>query len=153
MMVERTLDVGIPLAICNDLTVFNEITEDNAKPLTDFDVINDIYLAVGDDELKGLIILESRLTYLYDIHVRILPKHRKQVREITKAGWDWIEKHLPNSVIQSYAPDCCDGAKWLLNERGFTKSGCIPKAWRKNGQMYDIHTYYKEVQPCQHGEQ
>ncbi len=148
LIVERTLDVGICLAILTDKDIFEAISEDTAT-LDDLrvDVLTDYWLNIElDKQSIGVVQFKRMFNKCFEAHIHILPEFRKD--HSINAGQlilIWCKENIQGSLLYTTVPEFCPNVKnWLVNF-GFIEQGILPKAWFKHGQQNDMTILTREV--------
>lgn len=148
LIVQRTLDVGICLAVLTNPKIFDAISEDGAT-IEDLkvDVIKDYWLSIIDGDLEiGVVQFKQIFNKCYDSHIHILPEFRKEYTEKSgKLIWKWIEQHLKGCLLYTNVPVFCPNVKEFLIGFGFKETGYLKKAWLKNGKQNDMWILTRSV--------
>jgi len=144
MIVNRSLNTGLMLAIVHDEKIFDAISEDDANPVK-VDVIGDIWLEVeSDNNIVGCVQLVEKTSVLFEAHIHILPEHRDKSIEAGEQIWFWITQNL-SGTIYATVPFFCKNVMSFLEKFDFQKTGKILKAWTKNNERHDLIIMSREV--------
>ena len=144
MLVNRSLNTGLMLAIVHDDQIFDAISEDNANPVK-VNVIDDIWLEVENDKnIIGCVQLVQKTSKSYEAHIHILPEHRDYSLQAGEQIWFWITQNL-SGTIYSTVPFFCKSVISFLEKFDFQKTGKILKAWTKNKERHDLIIMSREV--------
>ena len=138
---ERTLDVGYCIDIITEPTIYDAISEDEAK-IEDLviDVINHLWVKVSVGDLDiGVVQFKPMFNHCYDADIHILPEFRQfHSMQAGEMIWNWVESNLKDSLIHTNVPVFCENVRNFLLQFEFKESGILEKAWLKNGKLNDM---------------
>lgn len=141
--IKRITDFMVPLAIMEDKIIKDAIYEDGVSPSMP-DLIKEIWLSA---EISGKIFACYRLHSMSgatcQIHPAILPGYRgKTALQATQKILMWCVKCIPDlNTIVSIIPACHRNVILFARQMGLNRSGIVPKSYRKNGELVDMHIY------------
>mgnify|MGYP000329287161 CR=1 FL=1 len=139
MIVQRTLDVGVCLSILTNPEIYDLISEDGAT-FDDIhvDVIKNYWLSIYDKKLIGVMQIKPITSSCYEGHIHILKEHRKKYsKEAGEGIMAWCKDNL-NGTLYAHTPSYCKNVINFLERFGFSNTGVLPKAWKKNGELNDL---------------
>ena len=133
---ERTLHVGEILDVLTNDIIFDAISEDGAT-FNDLrvNVIDDYWVDLRvDGVLIGVTQFKPIFNKCYDIHMHVLPEHRKlHSLSAGKAVIDWCGDNINGCILYATVPMLCQNVVNFMKGFGFNVTGEIPLAWKKNG--------------------
>ncbi len=144
MKIERTLDLGLCLSILTNEKIFNDISEDNLT-FNDIkiDVLTEYWLKFQTEkEVIGIVQLKPMFTNCFDLHIHILPEHRKEYTLKAGDALDvWLMENMKGNLIHACIPVFCKSVIAFTESFGFKYSGDLKGAWLKNGKQNDMKIY------------
>lgn len=150
--IQRLTDYAVVLAILQDPEIEAAIYEDTAE-LTMPDIAWEYWLgAYRNGKILGCYRVHKMGAILYQIHIRILPKHRVKSVEITKAALKWCAENIEDlETIVGYIPTAFPYGVKHVKACGFEYAGHIPNSYLRKGKVVgqDIYTISKEIILCQ----
>ena len=147
VIIERIFDVKKCLDILTDGHIFDSISEDGATyDDLKVDVINNYWLGIyADINLIGVLLLKPIFSECFDIHIHILKEYRKYWKRAGLAIIEWCKSNIPNKTLDTNVPVFCKNVRYFVLALGFKEAGTIPKVWKKNGVMNDMHIFTRTV--------
>lgn len=116
--------------------VLEHISEDDANHRN---LPEGLYLGgFVDGVCVGVLIVIPVSRWCADVHVHVLPEHRKQHSEMfgkNVVSWVWDNTTLNKMTAQ--IPFCCENVKRFAERMGFGVEGVNRQSWRKHGQFWD----------------
>lgn len=122
------------LTILKDPEIYDRITDDNCPTLQDFVLPDRVRVHYIGGYVGGTLAALSVIHHDNKFHFMVLEPYRRHARELLKQSLSlWPVK------VWCEIPACYRTVINFARRNGFVELGIIPKAHRKNGQIYDIH--------------
>lgn len=142
--IERTLDKELIQSILTDEMIWDAIAEDGQeKDLFEVDLEKNIFLMVNDEEVCiGIYILHVFNGCTLQIHANMLTEYREAfATESGEKVLEWFRDSGPEKYtkLMAYIPAIYPHVYHFTMNRGFKDEGLLTNAYRKKGQLHDIH--------------
>lgn len=142
--IERTWNRELIRRILTNPEIWDSIAEDGEKVgLFEVDLEKNIFLAVNFfDTCIGLYVLHAFNGCTLEIHANILPAYRKaHAKESGKKVLEWFKEFAPEKYekLTAQIPSLYPHVYHFTLNRGFNDEGLLTKAYRKKGELHDIH--------------
>lgn len=150
MIATRTYDKDLIMSIM--LEVWDDVSEDGQdKTSWSPDVYADCWLELTTETGKcvGVYSLNPMNCAMLELHAQVLPEFRKEHSHDTGiAVLKWIYEHAPPGYqkLTAQVPAIHPNVMRFLESFGFVREGVFTKAYRKNGELVDLHLYGKSRQ-------
>lgn len=71
-------------------------------------------------------------------HIHVHPGRRKHSDQIGRALLAWLREQDRFRALVVYIPTCCPNVRRFVQRMGFQPVGCVPRAFRKDGEDHDM---------------
>lgn len=116
--------------------VFDTISEDGVRDLPEN--VGAGYLCGYVPELIGCFIIHPQNRICMDVHVQVLPEHRKRwAREFGKAVIEWTWENTSAQKLVAQIPFLYPNVMEFAREMGFEVEGVNTQSFRKKGKIWD----------------
>lgn len=143
--VERTFDYDLIRSFMVHPRVYPHITDDGCGPAEDFRPHESelIYYALVriDGEPAGVFMFVTENSVSCQVHTCMGPRAWGVSAEAAKEAAKWVFSTTPFVRINTQVPVYNKLAERLSIKAGMTQYGLCPKAFKKNGQLWDIALY------------
>lgn len=142
--IERTHDKELIRLILTDPRIWDTIAEDGEQSgLFEVDLEKNCFLAIKNNDMCiGIYILHPFNGCTLEIHANLLPIYRKEfATESGEKMLDWFRDEGPEKYEKLIAkiPVIYPHVYHFTMNRGFKDEGRLVNAYRKNGELHDIH--------------
>lgn len=142
--IDRTWDKDLIRSILTEPTIWDTIAEDGQEPgLFEVELEKNIFLAVNHNGVcLGIYILHVYNGCTLQIHANMLHKHRKAfATESGEKMLDWFRDEGPEKYqkLMAQIPAIYPHVYHFTINRGFKDEGLLIKAYRKKGELHDLH--------------
>ncbi len=121
-----------------DDELYDRMTDDNCPPKEEFELPTEGYEAIGGYLYSQIVSLF--LVYGDELHFVVLKPYRKHAVKLLDASFKMRPQTVCCKIASLYRP-VINFAK----NYGFKEIDIEPMAFKKNGQLYDIHKLMYEV--------
>lgn len=156
--IERTWDKELIRSILTEPRIWDTIAEDGQDAgLFEVDLNQNCFLAVAHEGICiGIYVLHAFNGCTLKIHANILPEYRKHfATESGEKVLEWFRDDAPEKYEKLVAmiPVIYPNVYHFTKNRGFDDEGRLVNAYRKNGELHDIHILGLERKSLKKAEQ
>ena len=133
MNIERTFDNKLIKSILSIPEIWETISEPGDTVPDEYSVDESYYLIGVNDlgEAVGLVIAHNTSIGVPQIHVQVLPEHRKQYAdEFGRKALEWVWMNTDISKLIAFIPEIYPNVKVYSERVGFNEEGFLTKTYR-----------------------
>ena len=133
MKIERTFDSKLIKSILSVPEIWETISEAGDTVPDEYNVDESYYLigVSGSGEAVGLVIVHNTSIGVPQIHVQVLPQHRKKhADEFGGKSLEWVWMNTDISKLMAFIPEIYLNVKAYSERMGFKEEGFLTRTYR-----------------------
>lgn len=139
---ERTTDAVLIKSIATDVRIWDAMADDHAPKREEYEppVDGAVYVLVRSGEtIGGMFVLVPKSHIRFEVHTLLLPE-LSPWRKLEAAAKmrEWVFANTPCESLYTEVPSCNQAAHGFAVAAGMKQFGTEPKAFLKNGVLYDV---------------